>query len=121
MSSETINVTNHTTRVLRISFPNEEGRPGLLKLVLLPGDSRVDLDIWKTKCATHPGVIAWMRRGSLRNRTGSHIPDRSMVSTSRKSLAGDIPKVAPSNSAMPNIVTPNTVTPPKPSAEAPAS
>jgi hypothetical protein len=116
MSSETINVTNHTTRVLRISFPNEEGRPGLLKLVLLPGESRVDLSVWKEKCATHPGVIAWMKKGSLRNRTGAHIPDRSMISTSRKTLAGDIPKVAPSNSAMPNIVTP-----PKPSAEAPAS
>ena len=116
MSSETINVTNHTTRVLRISFPNEEGRAGLLKLTLLPGESRVDLDLWKEKCATHPGVVAWMKRGSLRNRTGASVPDRAMISTSRKALAGDIPKIDLSTSAKPNIVTP-----PKPSAEAPAS
>lgn len=115
MSSETITVTNHTTRILRINLPNEEGRSGLLKLVLMPGDSRVDLDTWKQKCSTHPGVLAWMEKGSLRNRTGGKVPDRSMISTSRRTLAGDIPRVVPSTSAQPDIPKP----PPAP--EAPAS
>lgn len=112
MSSETTNITNHTTRILRIALPNVEGRHGLLKLVLMPGTCRVHIDTWK-KCVSHPGVQAWMKKGSLRNRTGGFIADRAMISTDRKASTAGIPKVEPSTSAKPFIPKPLPATPPE--------
>ena len=102
MSSETVNITNHTTRILRINLPNVEGRSGLLKIVLMPGVQRVLVTDWK-KVHTHLVVVEWLKLGSLRNRTGGFVADRSMISTDRKAAAGNIPKVAITTSAQPQV------------------
>ncbi len=100
MSTEThVTVINHCTRILRVNLPNVEGRAGLLKVVLMPGRSRVETNTWK-KCLENPGVQAWMEPRSLRDRTGRKT-DGVMVSTNRKLKTEGVPKVEATTSAKP--------------------